>query len=437
MTQSAQTENAVLQAKRPLLYQRIWRWHFFAGLLVAPISVLLAITGAIYVFAPHINHVVDNVINTRSELFSGNVLSADEQVRMALATHTDASLTQYTMPRLADPSAQIDIRLANGEVSRLWVNIFSGKVLSQQAPDDQISEVVKKLHSELLNGKAGSILVELAASWMVILIITGCYLYWPRKLSGHSRWRHVFLPKLGAVQGRQRLHALHGAVASWSAVFILLFLFSGFPWTQVWGAAFTWTQNAAGVPPVTQEWRVTLKSNPQPNSVTQKVSLQSVIDTIAKEQLAPPITIKPPKPQGVWTVRNMHPDRAQRLTLHFDQWTGAELMRIDFASKHWFQRLVSNGVSLHEGHLFGVLNHVFSVLLALCVIVIAVTGPLMWWRRRPQGTLSAPALPSDKHVAKGVVVLIVGLAIFLPVAGASMVLVAVVDHVLSRFSKAN
>ena len=35
---------------RPQLSQTIWRWHFYAGLLVAPFMLILAVTGAIYLF---------------------------------------------------------------------------------------------------------------------------------------------------------------------------------------------------------------------------------------------------------------------------------------------------------------------------------------------------------------------------------------------------
>ena len=32
------------------LYRTIWRWHFYAGLLVLPFMISLAITGAIYLY---------------------------------------------------------------------------------------------------------------------------------------------------------------------------------------------------------------------------------------------------------------------------------------------------------------------------------------------------------------------------------------------------
>ena len=33
-------------------YNLAWRWHFYAGLFVAPFMVLLAVTGIIYLFKP-------------------------------------------------------------------------------------------------------------------------------------------------------------------------------------------------------------------------------------------------------------------------------------------------------------------------------------------------------------------------------------------------
>ena len=36
-------------------YNLAWRWHFYAGLFVAPFMVLLALTGIIYLFKPQLD----------------------------------------------------------------------------------------------------------------------------------------------------------------------------------------------------------------------------------------------------------------------------------------------------------------------------------------------------------------------------------------------
>jgi hypothetical protein len=38
------------------MYGLVWRWHFFAGVIFAPIIALLAISGGIYLFKPQIEN---------------------------------------------------------------------------------------------------------------------------------------------------------------------------------------------------------------------------------------------------------------------------------------------------------------------------------------------------------------------------------------------
>lgn len=36
-------------------YRAVWRWHFYAGLLVLPVLCLMALTGALYLFKDEID----------------------------------------------------------------------------------------------------------------------------------------------------------------------------------------------------------------------------------------------------------------------------------------------------------------------------------------------------------------------------------------------
>jgi uncharacterized iron-regulated membrane protein len=60
-----------------------------------------------------------------------------------------------------------------------WVNGYNGEIVHLEYVDQQLLKVVKKLHSELLAGSTGSYVVEFLASWMIVLIVSGIYLYWP------------------------------------------------------------------------------------------------------------------------------------------------------------------------------------------------------------------------------------------------------------------
>ena len=50
-----QENHAVSKPHRGLLYAAVWRWHFYAALLVIPFVNVLAITGAVYLFKPQID----------------------------------------------------------------------------------------------------------------------------------------------------------------------------------------------------------------------------------------------------------------------------------------------------------------------------------------------------------------------------------------------
>ena len=53
---------AAPQAQAPAapsdLYRAVWRWHFYAGLLVLPFMITLAVTGALYLFRDGIDSYV-------------------------------------------------------------------------------------------------------------------------------------------------------------------------------------------------------------------------------------------------------------------------------------------------------------------------------------------------------------------------------------------
>ena len=58
----------------------------------------------------------------------------------------------------------------------------------------RLTEIVRTIHGELLAGKSGSLLVELAASWAIVMLITGLVLWWPRRKSTLRLRRTSFDP---------------------------------------------------------------------------------------------------------------------------------------------------------------------------------------------------------------------------------------------------
>jgi len=433
------------------LRQRVWRWHFLAGLMVVPFAIVLATTGGIYLFKPQVEAMMEHGINAAAS-HGERPLPADELVAAALARHPGAGFTQLTLERSAsDPTVEVELAV-QGTPRVLWLDRYSGAVLADREKGMLPMEFVKNIHGNLFAGNGGSLVVELMASWMIVLIVTGIYLWWPR----HVAWWRVVLPSLKGLRSRELFRRLHGAAGAWIGGIVLLLLLSGLPWTQVWGGAFGRVEQAFGWDGPGQEWFVTLQSGDphaehrsdglklwttaagdegevtlqsgHPAAGLSPVSLQRIVDIVAPQHLANPVEIQPPRGEnGVWTVRSMAQDRRLRQTVHYDRWTAAEIMRIRFADYHPVQRIASYGISLHEGALFGWANQLLGLVAAMGVILISVSGAVMWWKRRPSGALGVPPLPSDRRLAAGVIALVLALGLFLPMMGLSLITVLALD----------
>jgi uncharacterized iron-regulated membrane protein len=440
-------------AQHSELYRRIWRWHFFAGLFVVPFAVILAVTGAIYLFANEIENRIDNHIFTRAAP-TNIILHADELIERAISADDGSQLVRYIVPAEGDPAARVRIRTETGQ-RLLWVDRSTGEVLHDTKVQSRFLSTVARIHSTVLAGDLGNRAVELAASLMIILIITGAWLHWPRGRSFVS----ALIPQF-SVSGRTFWKSLHGSVGMIAGVVILSLLITGLPWTGVWGKQFSKARDVMGW--TGQQVSTPLESSPRPDQISAQgdglklwstdgddgeVTVTSIsesgsatpksaawiIEAVADENLVPPVWVLPPRgDNGVWSVRSMPNIRHQRQTIHFDQWTGEEIMRVGFADYHPVEKAMGHGLSFHEGALFGVWNQILGVLAALSVLTLSIAGTIAWLKRRPKGTVAAPALPdAPKRLPIGLVAIAISLLAFLPVAGVTVAAIWVLDKLVS------
>jgi len=57
---------------------------------------------------------------------------------------------------------------------------------------------------------------------------------------------------------------------------------------------------------------------------------------------------------------------------------------------------------------------------------------VMWWKRRPKGTLGAPRYPADARIARGAIVILALLGIIFPLVGLSILVVLFIDFLRPR-----
>ena len=453
--------------RSPLFRQRLWRWHLIAGLVVCPFAILLSITGAIYLFKPQIENFEEASINALAPVMEqgAQAVALDTQIKTLLAANPGSSFKRLIVDKPGDRTIEIELQDSQAESMLFWVDTLSGQVLETKVSDQRFIYRVKKLHSELLLGNAGSYIVELMASWLIILVISGLYL-WFSKSENKANRSQLVVPQLKAQPTVKKMRSLHLVAGLWFTLPIIVLLLSGLPWTQLWGAGFDRVKEFAGISGPGQEWFVTLKSKSPdamvvniPKSNLWEISDSShdkhahhghhgsapsadldtlnllILNAIRSNSevvdLAHPVQIAPPKPDnGVWTVRSMTQQRSQRETIHFDQHSGEQIMRIGFKDHHPVERFVSQGVSLHEGALFGWFNQLLGVLTALGIICISCFGLYAWWLRKPTQTKSSS--PATAATSPGFVALIILFGLLLPAAGISFVLIFLYEWIVSR-----
>jgi uncharacterized iron-regulated membrane protein len=423
MTDTTVSARAASQTTGGAFYRLVWKWHFLASLYVLPFMAMLAVTGGIYLYKPQIE----------AWLYADRTHVIPAEQAQPLETQIASVEAEAGIKRLRgitdfrDParSTLIEFDDADGVRSYAWVNPYTSEVLGTVARDEMAMRVLRKFHGELLLGDFGTKFVELAAHWAIVMFITGAYLWWPR--GQRSLARAISLPKGKGRSWWRETHLFTGMLAT---VLVVPIIVSGLPWTDVWGGGLSYVQEQTG-----QKSRSLRFSRDVPHSTASEgetIAYADVFELAEAEGLVAPYEMRPPRDaEAAFWLRSASTSRSEQTELIIDQYSGAVLTRHDFAQNPPVARAVSWGISFHQGELYGWLNVIQNTVAAGLALLLSVSGFVAWWMRRPAGSLGVPAAP-DAALSKGMVLLVIGLAILFPLMGASLVVALILDWVLFR-----
>lgn len=407
------------------LYRSVWKWHFFAALYVLPFMFILSITGGMYLFKPQIEEFIySDRLNIEVQ---SQTATLEAQQAAVLTAAPSSQIRSITTEEIAGRSTVFEIQDSNRVRSYAWVNPYTAEVLHIQDRKSTLMYRLKKIHSEVLLGKTGSKFVELAAHWAVVLFITGLFLWWPRGKGGLAKALSV--PKGTGRPWWKQTHLFVGLFASFLIIPILL---SGLPWTNVWGGGYSYVQKKTG-----QKSPSLRFSGGKVKSTTAEgdtISYDQVLATAAAQGLVTPYEVRPPKnAQGAFWIRSASKNRWDQSELIIDQYSGKVLNRVNFEDFPLMAKASSLGVSFHQGELYGWMNVAQNLIAACLAALLAVSGFVTWWIRRPAGSLGVPTTPSRNiKLGLGMSALIVFLCCFLPLMGASLLVALLLDWLIFK-----
>nr|WP_230875720.1 PepSY domain-containing protein [Paenibacillus campinasensis] len=431
--------------------QAVWRWHFYAGIIFAPFLLILAISGSMYLFKPQIEgYLYKDMLMVQN--VGTNAMTADAIIGKTLSGYPGTTISSVTIPD--DPELTVKLTaIRNGISTTMYADPYTGNITGILNSDETFSAFFKKMHSELvIGGTWANRLVELAACWAVILVITGLYLWWPRNKS--AIWGTI-LPRLSKPGSRLFWRDLHAVPAFWLSLCMLVLIATGLPWSGVLGSQIDKLANATNTnyPP----YALSFMDKPVSVTVTKDVAndvpwatenlpvptsafgdyvplaVQDVVEIADKQQVNLPYTISMPQGKtGVYTVSTSHTKPGNDATLHIDQYSGAVLTDVRFKDYGLMAKGVTLGIALHEGRLFGLANQILGLITCIGIMLMVVSSYFMWRKRKPQGKLGAPARPKDRRITIGVMIIMLVLGVLMPLVGLSLIIVLLLDLLIIR-----
>ena len=440
-------------------FRAFWRWHFYASFLVIPVLLLLAVTGLIYLFRFQIEPLLHADLmkvsipqNTAAQPYSG-------QQRAVESAYPKSTVVSMTEPRSADRSTVFSTTVEDGSTRDVYVDPYTDKVLGTLNPDTTLSGVAVRLHGELMVGPAGDYVIELGACWAIVMALSGYVLFFKGRI---ARARRRAAGAAGAAL-RSR-HAVVGAAVGLGLLFLLV---SGLPWTGFWGAKAQQVATSQG----SSMWSLDpgAQSNPTssldeslPHSHQHEVpwalgnskvptsddavggasvaNIDTAVEVADGRGLRHPMTVAVPDgDKGVYSVIGYaFDDPSSERTVHVDRFGGEVVSTYGYDDYPVLAKVVSQGIGLHEGRSLGLLNFWASALFCVAVMFMCVSGPRMWWRRRPrqpssgQRSIGAPRGRMPVRATPMLAIGLVALGLFLPLFGISLVLVLAFDQLVLR-----
>jgi uncharacterized iron-regulated membrane protein len=420
------------------LYRAVWRWHFYAGLLVVPFLAWLAITGSLYLYKPEIERSLYRPWMTVAPAGETQAASLIKQV----AGETGGTVTQIVKPAARDEAWRMSLTMADGSKRMAFVDPANGHVLGVTRPGG-IMGLVKDLHSLAITGPIGNALIEIAAGWAIILVLSGIYLWWPRGAN----------PVIG-VRGKpaQRmfwrdLHASLGLVAGGVVLFLAV---TGMPWSGIWGKTVQgWvTSHQLGRPKppgggggehaghegmASMPWAMQRMTMPMDDKAGAMIDADAAIRAAETVGLSAPWTLTLPASHGKpylfsATARAAEEER----TLYVASSDGRILQDTGYARYGDAARWIDWGVQTHQGLEYGEPNRL--VMLAGCagLLLLTISAPIMWWKRRPAGKIAAPPRPPSQPATRGLLVIMLAGGALFPLTGMTMVAALLLDLVIRR-----
>lgn len=420
-----------------------WRWHFFAGIVVIPFLLVLSLTGLVMLYYTAVQSPVGDRLLV--QVGDGARSTPLQQLAAAQDALPGGMAAVYIPPSGPQRPAQFELT-RDGATYAVDVDPYTNRVLRVVDMDSTLYALAHRIHGTLLLGEIGDTVVEVVAGLALLMLATGVYMWFQRRRAE---------PPAGPSR-RQPWRRWHLLIGQYAAIVLCFFLLSGLAWTDVWGGRLVQAWNSFppekfGPTPLSDRshgamnhgahkavpWG--LEQTPLPTSAAAPAHGTHAIDLDAADRRArelgfgPRYRINPPRDaNGVYTISSTSMtgdiDRpGDERTVHLDRHSGEITAEVGFADYSLLAKGMAVGVAVHQGS-FGWWSIALGVLACVSVIVLCISGTLMWWLRRPAraGWRPVPPRVASLPLRSSLTVLLLAMGIAFPLLGAALLVTLLV-----------
>ena len=370
--------------------------HSIAGLVLALVLALIALTGAIMSFE---DEIVDQLNAGIMQVPPRQIpaLMPDVLVARLKAVQDFGKVSAVTLS--SDPAAAVHVRFARddngGRPASLFVDPYDARVLGSPR-GEAFFATVRRLHRWLLipgDGKGwGRPITGSIALGLIVMLVSGLVLRWPRRGGSVKIW---LKPNLG-LSGRGLHRSLHAVIGTWVLPIYLAMTLTGLFFSFEWYKdGVTWLLARPHVAAAKMQPKMPAPSHAASSEPAPPIGFDQAWLTFQREEggrfSKALLTL-----QGR-TIRIRSWGKASLLETTRDEFridavTGQLVSAQRYADKTFGEKIVAAIYDIHRGAILGWPGKLVFMIAAILMPLFSVTGILLYLSRRKLRRPTQPAL---------------------------------------------
>lgn len=346
--------------------------HQTIGLIVAMIIIMMGFTGSYLVWTRNITPVIYNYINQVN--FSKKSYSLDQIITLLNDNYPDVELSKIVFPLQQNHPFRLIVSNAENIREEVYIDPYKNKLLNIYQRNNTYDPFLSKIHTELLGGNIGKIILSLSGICLFILSITGLYLWkgW-KKMNVGFKVRWLSKPKIINYD----LHQLIG-ICSFLLVANTAVTGSMLALDQPMKQVFSHFEPSSAI-----NIDNTFLTNIGDNQSLDK--MLSKAENITKEFNFTEVKFILTKNIIEFRFKQKHEINPRgKSYISFNAKNGDLLDVKKINQQSFYKQFRSWSDVLHYGTFFGIFSMIIYLIFGIILVSLSLTGFLIWWQKQSQ-----------------------------------------------------